>query len=63
MAKKSYMLVRLVPEEQPETGTVYTIKKSTKGTKTGEKFRFRKFDPVLKKHVWFVEKRMPSHSK
>jgi len=23
----------------------------------------KKYDPVLKKHVWFVEKKMPPHSK
>jgi len=25
--------------------------------------RLKKYDPVLKKHVWFVEKKMPPHSK
>jgi len=63
MAKKSYQLVQLVNEEHPETNIKYIVKKSTKGTKTGDKLRFRKYDSVLMKHCWFVEKRMPSHSK
>jgi len=63
MAKKSYQLRRLVNEDNPETGTTYTIKKPTKGLKAGDKFRMRKYDPVLKKHCWFTEKKMPSHSK
>ena len=28
-----------------------------------EKLRQKKYDPVIKKHVWFVEKKMPPHSK
>ena len=35
----------------------------TKGMKVAEKLRLKKYDPVLKKHVWFVEKKMPPHSK
>ena len=63
MAKKGHQIVRLVPEEKPETGTVYYIKKPTRGVKAGEKMSFRKYDPVLRKHVKFVEKKLPSHSK
>lgn len=63
MAKKSYEVVRMVPEENPETGTVYTVKKSTKGQKVSEKLRMRKYDPVLREHVWFVQKKLPNHSK
>ena len=33
------------------------------GLKVAEKLRMKKYDPVLKKHVWFVEKKMPPHSK
>ncbi|PPR43856.1 MAG: hypothetical protein CFH21_00652, partial [Alphaproteobacteria bacterium MarineAlpha5_Bin11] len=39
------------------------VRKPTKGLKATEKLRLKKFDPVLKKHVWFVEKKMPPHSK
>ena len=64
MAKKtSYALKQLLPEENPKTGTKYIVRKPTKGLKVAEKLRLKKYDPVLKKHVWFVEKKMPPHSK
>jgi len=64
MAKKSsYALKQLIPEENPKTGTKYIVRKPTKGLKVAEKLRLKKYDPVLKKHVWFVEKKMPPHSK
>ena len=64
MAKKtSFALKQLVPEENPKTGIKYIVRKPTKGLKVAEKLRLKKYDPVLKKHVWFVEKKMPPHSK
>ena len=63
MAKKSYALIQLLPEDKPETGTKYLVRKPTKGLKVAEKLRQKKYDPVLKEHVWFVEKKMPPHSK
>jgi large subunit ribosomal protein L33 len=63
MAKKSYALKQLLPEEKPETGTKYLVRKPTKGLKVAEKMRVKKYDPVLKSHVWFIEKKMPPHSK
>ena len=63
MAKKSYALKQLLPEDKPQTGTKYIVRKPTKGLKVAEKLRVKKYDPVLKQHVWFVEKKMPAHSK
>tara|TARA_Y100001970_G_C13485048_1_gene486244 strand:- start:277 stop:471 length:195 start_codon:yes stop_codon:yes gene_type:complete len=64
MAKKTtYALKQMVPEDKPETGAKYIVRKPTKGLKVSEKLRMKKFDSVLKKHVWFVEKKMPPHSK
>jgi large subunit ribosomal protein L33 len=63
MAKKSYALKQLLPEDKPETGTKYLVRKPTKGLKVAEKMKVKKYDPVLRKHVWFVEKKMPPHSK
>jgi len=62
MANKTFRLVRMTPEEKPETGTAYYTRKPNKGEKASEKLRMRKYDPVLMKHVIFVEKKMPSHS-
>ena len=64
MAKKSsYALKQMVPEENSKTGTKYIVRKPTKGLKASNKLRLKKFDPILKKLVWFVEKKMPPHSK
>ena len=63
MAKKSYALKQLLPEDKPETGTKYLVRKPTKGLKVAEKMKVKKYDPVLRKHVWFIEKKMPPHSK
>jgi len=60
MAKATYQLVQLVPEENPETGTKYIVKVPTKGQKASAKIRLRKYDPVLRQHVWFVQKRLPN---
>ena len=47
MAKKStYQLKQLIPEEKPETGTKYIVRKPTKGMKVSDKLRQRKYDPV-----------------
>jgi ribosomal protein L33 len=62
MAKKSYALLQLLNEEV-STKTKYIIKVPTKGTKTGNKIRLRKYDPVTRAHHWFTTKKMPSHSK
>ena len=63
MAKKTFALKQLLPEEKPETGTKYIVRKPTKGLKVAEKLRVKKYDTVLRKHVWFVEKKMQPHSK
>ena len=42
MAKKStYQLKQLIPEEKPETGTKYIVRKPTKGMKVSDKLRQR----------------------
>lgn len=60
MAKASYQIVQLIPEINPETGTKYLIRVPTKGQKAGTKIRLRKYDPVLRAHVWFIQKKLPS---
>ena len=48
MAKKStYQLKQLIPEEKPETGTKYIVRKPTKGMKVSDKLRQRKYICLL----------------
>ena len=51
MAKQTTILVKLV--SSADTGFYYVTKKNPR-TKT-EKLKFRKYDPVAKKHVLFNE--------
>ena len=51
MAKKSYMLIRLV--SSAKTGYYYVTRKNPK-TKT-EKMKLKKYDPIARKHVEFTE--------
>jgi large subunit ribosomal protein L33 len=51
MAKQTTILVKLV--STADTGYYYVTKKNPRSTT--EKFTFRKYDPVIKKHVEFKE--------
>lgn len=59
MAKATTQIVMLVNDEH-ETHTKYVVHVSTKGPKASNKLRLRKYDPVVKKHCWFVQKKLPS---
>ncbi len=61
MAKKSYQLVKM---QSTESAYYFVTKKAGKGVKASERLKpMRKYDPVVKRHVQFEEKKMPSHSK
>lgn len=62
MAKKSYVIMRLVNEEV-KTHTQYIMQIPARGTKQGMKPRLRKYDPVTRKHHWFKTVKMPAHAK
>ena len=64
--KKTFIKVRLVPEDSKmkDHGYYYYAKKPTKGEKARTlKLRVRKYDPITRKHIWWVEKKLPPHSK
>ena len=54
MAKSSTILVKL--ESTAGTGVFYVKKRNPK--KLTEKLKFRKYDPKVRKHVDFVEKKI-----
>ncbi|MBX7146068.1 MAG: 50S ribosomal protein L33 [Alphaproteobacteria bacterium] len=51
MAKQSTVLIKLV--SSAETGYYYVTKKNVR--QTTEKLHFKKYDPVVRKHVEFKE--------
>lgn len=54
MAKAATVLIKLV--SSAGTGHYYTKKKNPRNLT--EKLRFRKYDPVVRKHVEYVEEKM-----
>jgi len=54
MARKDVTLVKLV--STAKTGYFYVAGRNTKQLK--EKLRFRKYDPIVRKHVEFTEKKL-----
>jgi large subunit ribosomal protein L33 len=54
MAKPNSILIKLV--SSADTGFYYVTKKNPR-TKT-EKFEFRKYDPIVRKHVVFKESKI-----
>ena len=63
MAKKTHLKVRMVPENNPNSKFIYYAKKPTKGEKVKDKLKLKKYNPNTRKHEYFVEKKLPPHSK
>ena len=63
MAKKSSRKVRLVPESKPNSPYFYYVKKPSAGEKAKIKLKVKKYNPATRKHVIFIEKKLPPHSK
>jgi len=63
MAKKSSIKVRLVPEKKPNSSFYYYVKKPSKGEKAKIKLKLKKYNPDTQKHEFFIEKKLPPHSK
>ena len=59
MAKAATIIVQLINEEH-DTPTKYLTHVSVKGTKASNKLRLRKYDPVVQKHCWFSQRKLPS---
>ncbi len=59
MAKAATQIVMLVNTEH-DTPTKYMAHVSTKGPKANEKLRLRKYDPVVQKHCWFGQRKLPN---
>ena len=55
MSKKSFKLVKLVPEDENEPMHYYTARRPTKGEKVGTKLRLKKYNPRAQKHMYYKE--------
>ena len=61
--KKTHLKVRMVPESNPDSKFIYYAKKPTKGEKAKDKLKLKKYNPNTRKHEFFIEKKLPPHSK
>ena len=52
----------MVPDTNP-TVLLFTMQKPTKGEKAKIKLKIKKYNPNTRKHEFFVEKKLPPHSK
>ena len=43
--------------------SIYYAKKPTKGEKAKDKLKLKKYNPNTRKHEYFIEKKLPPHSK
>ena len=46
-----------------QIASLFTMQKPTKGEKAKEKLKLKKYNPNTRKHEYFVEKKLPPHSK
>ena len=63
MAKQTSIKISLVPESKPDSAFYYYVKKPSSGEKAKVKLKIKKYNPSTRKHEFFVEKKLPPHSK
>lgn len=68
MAKKNKLnKVWMVPEEENKAGKSYSYHfvhaKTLNQIRNGVKLRMKRYNPAKRQHEYFVERRMPPHSK
>ena len=57
------MIVREKVKLTSTAGTGYAYYTTKNKQKTTDKLQFKKYDPKVRKHVLFVEGKLPSHAK
>ena len=62
MAKKTHLKVRMV-QRAILIISLYITQKPTKGEKAKDKLKLKKYNPNTRKHEFFIEKKLPPHSK
>jgi large subunit ribosomal protein L33 len=62
---KKNVIVYLIPEgEKRDSHTYhYTAVKTKTLVQENRKLRFKKYNPVKRKHEWFIEAKLPPHTK
>ena len=65
MAKRSKQIVNMIPESESRKSHsyCYSVYKTTKLISGQKKLRFKKYNPVKRVHEWFIEAKLPPHTK
>ncbi len=64
-SKKGKRLVYLIPETESRNSHThhYMAYKTSSMISNNKKLRMKKFNPAKNKHEWFVESKLPKHTK
>lgn len=64
-SNKRKTILYLIPEGETRNSHTYhyTIVKTKRLIQEQKKIRLKKYNPVKRKHEWFVEAKLPPHSK
>ena len=63
MSKITHIKVIMVRDSNPDSKFIYYSKKPSKGEKAKVKLKLKKYNPETRKHEYFIEKKLPPHSK
>ncbi len=65
MAKRNKQIVNMIPESESRQSHsyCYSVYKTTKLISGQKKLRFKKYNPVKLVHEWFIEAKLPPHTK
>ena len=65
MAKAKKQIVNMIPESESRThySYCYSVYKTARLLSEQKKLRFKKYNPVKRVHEWFIEAKLPRHTK
>ena len=65
MAKRNKQIVNMIPESESRQSHsyCYSVYKTAKLISEQKKLRFKKYNPVKRVHEWFIEAKLPRHTK
>ena len=65
MAKRSKQIVNMIPESETRNSHsyCYSVYKTSRMLSEQKKLRLKKYNPVKRQHEWFVESKLPRHTK
>ena len=65
MAKTKKQIVNMIPESETRNSHsyCYSVYKTSRMLSEQQKLRLKKYNPEKRQHEWFVEAKLPRHTK